>query len=235
MDDLWAAFRAAAALVTSANPDFLSIVGLSLRVTLQAVTVAAVVGMPLGALLAVTRFPGRGIVVVIFNALMGLPPVVAGLLVYLMLSRAGPLGPLGMLFTPGAMVVAQTVLVLPIVLSLTRQVVEGLWEEYADHLRSLGATKRQAVPTLLWDGRYALLTALLAGFGRASAEVGAVLIVGGNIAGLTRTMTTAISLETGKGNLPLALGLGVVLLGLTLVINAAAYAVGHAARRWAGA
>lgn len=235
MDDLWAAFQAAAALVTSGNEDFLRIVGLSLRVTLQAVLIAAVVGMPLGALLAVTRFPGRGAVVVVFNALMGLPPVVAGLLVYLMLSRSGPLGPLGMMFTPGAMVVAQTVLVLPIVLSLTRQVVEGLWEEYADHLRSLGAGKLQAVPTLLWDGRYALLTALLAGFGRASAEVGAVLIVGGNIAGLTRTMTTAISLETGKGNLPLALGLGVVLLGLTLAINAAAYAVGHAARRWAGA
>jgi tungstate transport system permease protein len=159
---------------------------------------------------------------------------VAGLAIYLMLSRSGPLGALGLLFTPSAMVAAQTVLVLPIIVSLTRQIVESLWEEYEEHLRSLGCTRRRAVPTLLWDGRYSLLTALLAGFGRASAEVGAVLIVGGNIAGITRTMTTAITLETGKGNLYLALGLGLVLLGLTLGINAMAYIAGRASRRWDG-
>jgi tungstate transport system permease protein len=221
-------------LLTSGDPTFWAIVGLSLRVTLTAVLIAAVIGLPLGAWLAIVKFPGRAVLVVLFNALMGLPPVVAGLAIYLMLSRSGPLGALGLLFTPSAMVAAQTVLVLPIIVSLTRQIVESLWEEYEEHLRSLGCTRRRAVPTLLWDGRYSLLTALLAGFGRASAEVGAVLIVGGNIAGITRTMTTAITLETGKGNLYLALGLGLVLLGLTLGINAMAYIAGRASRRWDG-
>ncbi|MGL4325389.1 MAG: ABC transporter permease [Beijerinckiaceae bacterium] len=200
------------------------IVGLSLRVTLLAVMIAAIVGMPLGAWLAVSRFPGRGALVVLFNTLMGLPPVVAGLVIYLLLSRTGPLGPLGWLFTPTAMVIAQTVLVLPIVVSLTRQTVEDLWRDYEEGLRSLGSSRLRAIPTLLWDARYSLATALLAGFGRASAEVGAVLIVGGNIAGYTRTMTTTIALETSKGDLPLALGLGIVLIGLTLLINIAAYA-----------
>jgi tungstate transport system permease protein len=232
--DVTEAFAAAVGLLTSGDPTFWAIVGLSLRVTLTAVLIAAVIGLPLGAWLAIVKFPGRAVLVVLFNALMGLPPVVAGLAIYLMLSRSGPLGALGLLFTPSAMVAAQTVLVLPIIVSLTRQIVESLWEEYEEHLRSLGCTRRRAVPTLLWDGRYSLLTALLAGFGRASAEVGAVLIVGGNIAGITRTMTTAITLETGKGNLYLALGLGLVLLGLTLGINAMAYIAGRASRRWDG-
>lgn len=225
---------AALSLLMTSDPTFWGVVGLSLRVTLTAVACAAVVGMPFGALLAVASFPGRGVVVVIFNALMGLPPVVAGLAIYLMLSRAGPLGDWGLLFTPTAMVIAQGVLVLPIVISLTRQVVESLWEEYAEYLRSLGASRLRAVPTLLWDGRYSLATSLLAGFGRASAEVGAVLIVGGNIAGVTRTMTTAITLETGKGNLSLALGLGIVLLTVTLLVNALVYVLGLSSRRWAG-
>jgi tungstate transport system permease protein len=232
--DVAEAFTAAIGLLTSGDPAFWAIVGLSLRVTLSAVLIAAAIGLPLGAWLAIVKFPGRAVIVVLFNALMGLPPVVAGLAIYLLLSRSGPLGALGLLFTPSAMVAAQTVLVLPIIVSLTRQIVESLWEEYEEHLRSLGCTRRRAVPTLLWDGRYSLLTALLAGFGRASAEVGAVLIVGGNIAGLTRTMTTAITLETGKGNLYLALGLGLVLLGLTLGINAMAYVAGRASRRWDG-
>jgi len=234
MSDIVEAFLAALRLILSGDPEFLGIVGLSLRVTMGAVAIAAVIGLPLGALLATLRFPGRGAVIIVFNALMGLPPVVAGLFVYLLLSRSGPFGPLGLLFTPLAMTVAQTVLVLPIIVSITRQVVETMWEEYAEQLRSLGSTTMRAVPTLLWDARYQLVTGVLAGFGRASAEVGAVLIVGGNIAGVTRTMTTAITLETGKGNLPLALGLGMVLLTLTLVINGAAHAVGQVGRRAGG-
>lgn len=225
------AIAAAIGLVLSGDPAFWDIVGLSLRVTLTALFVATVVGLPLGALLAIVRFPGRNAVIVLVNALMGLPPVVAGLVVYLTLSRSGPLGFLGLLFTPAAMIVAQTVLILPIVVALGRQVAEGLWEEYAEHLRSIGLSPVRSVPTLLWDGRFALLTVLLAGFGRASAEVGAVLIVGGNIAGATRTMTTAITLETGKGNLRLALGLGIVLLCLTLAVNALAYGAGRMSRR----
>lgn len=228
------AFAAAIGLILGGDPAFWGIVGLSLRVTLSALAIAAVIGLPLGALLAISRFPGRTAVIVVLNALMGLPPVVAGLVIYLLLSRSGPLGFLGLLFTPTAMVVAQATLILPIVIALSRQVVEDLWEEYRDHLRSLGLSPFRSIPTLLWDGRFALLTALLAGFGRAGAEVGAVLIVGGNIAGATRTMTTAITLETGKGNLELALGLGIVLLGLTLSINAMAYGAGQASRRWGG-
>lgn len=228
------AFLAALDLVFGGDPAFWEIVLLSLRVTLTALLIAAAIGLPLGALLAIGRFRGRDAVIVLTNALMGLPPVVAGLLIYLMLSRSGPLGFLGLLFTPSAMIVAQTVLILPIVIALTRQVVEGLWEEYAEHLRSLGLTPLTSIPTLLWDGRFALLTALLAGFGRASAEVGAVLIVGGNIAGVTRTMTTAITLETGKGNLQLALGLGIVLMAVTLTVNALAVGASQASRRWGG-
>lgn len=228
------AFLAALDLVFGGDPAFWEIVFLSLRVTLTALLIAGAIGLPLGALLAIGRFRGRDAVIVLTNALMGLPPVVAGLLVYLMLSRSGPLGFLGLLFTPSAMIVAQTVLILPIVIALTRQVVEGLWEEYAEHLRSLGLTPLASIPTLLWDGRFALLTALLAGFGRASAEVGAVLIVGGNIAGVTRTMTTAITLETGKGNLQLALGLGIVLMAVTLTVNALAFGASQASRRWGG-
>jgi tungstate transport system permease protein len=229
-----AVFQAAFALVVGLDPDFLGIVGLSLRVTLTAVAVAALIGLPLGAALALARFPGRSAIIVCLNALMGLPPVVAGLAVFLMLSRSGPLGPLGLLFTPTAMIIAQVILVLPIVIALTRQVIEDLWGEYRDHLRSVGLEGMRAIPTLLFDGRFSLATALLAGFGRASAEVGAVLIVGGNIAGYTRTMTTAITLETSKGDLPLALGLGIVLLSLTLAINAVAFGASRIGARYAG-
>lgn len=217
------AFALALAMIWSADPVLVQIVGLSLRVTLTALLIASVVGLPLGAALGLARFPGRGILVVAVSALMGLPPVVAGLMIYLLLSRAGPLGDLGLLFTPTAMIIAQTVLILPIVVSLTRQVVEDLWAEYAEQLRSLGSSVGRAIPTLLWDARFSLVTTLLAGFGRASAEVGAVLIVGGNIAGHTRTMTTAIALETSRGALALALGLGIILLALTLALNALAH------------
>lgn len=227
-------FGTIAAVFGGSVPGFWPIVGLSLGVTLSAVALAAVIGLPVGALIAVSRFPGRSLVVVTVNALMGLPPVVAGLLIYLLLSRSGPLGGLGWLFTPKAMVLAQTILVLPIVVALTRQTVEDLWWEYAEHLASLDLTGTRAVPTLLWEARFSLLTGLLAGFGRASAEVGAVLIVGGNIVGHTRTMTTTIALETSKGDLPLALGLGAALIVLTLTLNAVAFGVGRVASRSAG-
>ena len=213
-------------LIASGEPGFVGIVRLSLVVSLTAVAIGCLIGLPLGAGLALARFPGRAAVVVVFNALMGLPPVVAGLGLYLMLSRSGPLGGLGLLFTPPAMVLAQAVLILPIVVSLTRSVVEDLWDEYEEQLRSLGSSRLRAVPTLLWDGRFSLLTGVMAGFGRASAEVGAVLIVGGNIAGHTRTMTTAITLETSRGDLGLAVALGLVLLAITLAINAGAYGIG---------
>lgn len=192
---------------------------------------ASLLALPVGAAVALFRFPGRGFVIVLLNALMGLPPVVAGLVVYLLLSRAGPLGEMGLLFTPTAMVIVQSLLIFPIVAALTRQVVTDLWVEYQEQLTSLGAGRLRAIPTLLWDGRYSLVTALLAGFGRAVAEVGAVLIVGGNIAGVTRVMTTAIALETNKGNLALALALGTILMLLTLVVNGLAYSVGEFSRR----
>jgi tungstate transport system permease protein len=227
-------FLTAVRLVASFDPTLVQIVLLSLKVTLSAVMIAAVIGLPCGAALALARFPGRTIVVILFNALMGLPPVVAGLVVYLLLSRSGPLGALGLLFTPPAMIVAQALLVLPIVISLTRQVVEDLWAEYGTQLRSLGSSTWRAIPTVLFDARFSLLTALLAGFGRASAEVGAVIIVGGNIAGHTRVMTTAIALETSRGELALALGLGIILLAITLLLNAAAYTSGRLAARIAG-
>jgi tungstate transport system permease protein len=232
--DVVSAFSAAISLIVSLDPQFLQIVGLSLRVTLTAVLLAALIGVPLGAWLALSRFPGRSVVIVLINGLMGLPPVVAGLVVFLLLSRSGPLGGLGWLFTPTAMVIAQTILVLPIVIALTRGTLEELWAEYREHLTSLGLTGWRAIPTLIWDGRFALATGLLAGFGRASAEVGAVLIVGGNIAGFTRTMTTSIALETSKGDLPLALGLGLVLIALTVGINALAYGASRIGSRFAG-
>jgi tungstate transport system permease protein len=234
VDDFGAAFSTALGLVAAGDPALAAIVGLSLRVSLTAVALAALVGLPLGALLAVARFPGRRGVVVALNASMGLPPVVAGLLIYLLLSRSGPLGEFGLLFTPAAMVAAQAVLIAPILAALSRQALEGLWEEYAEQLRSFGAGPWRAVPTLLWDGRFALLTVLLAGFGRASAEVGAVMVVGGNIEGSTRVMTTAIALETSKGDLPLALALGVVLMAIVLSVNALAQAARDTAARWAG-
>jgi len=207
------------------------IVWLSLQVSLSAVALASLMGLPLGAAMAVGRFPGRRAVIVLLNALMGLPPVVVGLAVYLLLSRAGPLGQLGLLFTPPAMVFAQTILILPIIAALCRQAVEDAWREYEEQLRSLGAEGVGAALTVLWDIRFSLLTAVLAGLGRASAEVGAVMIVGGNIDGVTRVMTTAIALETSKGDLPLALGLGIVLITIVLALNAAAYLVKEAAQR----
>jgi tungstate transport system permease protein len=210
-------------LILNGDANLFAIVRLSLAVSLSAVALAAIAGLPLGAMLALTRFPGRSIWVVLLNALMGLPPVVVGLAVYLLLSRSGPLGELGILFTPAAMVIAQTVLIVPIIAALTRQTVEDLWVEYRDELSAMDVGPAGRMITLLWDARFSLLTALLAGFGRAAAEVGAVMIVGGNIDGFTRTMTTAISLETSKGNLPLAMGLGLVLVAIVLAINAAAW------------
>ncbi|SFM41742.1 ABC transporter permease [Marinobacter pelagius] len=228
------AFYVALSLLLNFDAALYQIVALSLQVSLLAVLIAAVLGFPLGAAVALWRFPGRGGVIVVLNALMGLPPVVAGLMVYLLLSRAGPLGELGFLFTPGAMVIAQVVLVLPILAALSRQKVEEMLGEYREQFVSLGMSRARMMPTLLWDARFALLTVLLAGFGRASAEVGAVMMVGGNIDGVTRVMTTAIVLETGKGNLPLALGLGIVLLTLVMLINAGAYLVGELTRRRTG-
>jgi tungstate transport system permease protein len=230
MDTFAAAFAAALGLVVTLDPALAEIVLLSLRVSLTAVLIAGLIGLPLGAAVALFAFPGRRGVTILLNALMGLPPVVVGLIVYLFLSRSGPLGVLGLLFTPTAMVIAQVVLVTPIVAALARQVVEDLWIEYQEQLRSLGVTPGGAIWTLLWDGRFSLVTAMLAGFGRASAEVGAVMIVGGNIDHVTRTMTTAIALETSKGDLPLALGLGLILITLSLLINAAAFVVRDATR-----
>jgi len=231
MNDLALALGEALTLIARLDPELRGIVLLSLEISLSAVLIASVLGLPLGAVLAVQRFSGRRAVIVILNALMGLPPVVVGLFVYLMLSRAGPLGELGILFTPAAMVVAQTILIVPIVAALSRQVIEDAWDEYREQLRSLGAGAFAATATLLWDTRFSLVTIVLAGFGRAAAEVGAVMIVGGNIDGVTRVMTTAIALETSKGNLPLALGLGVILLSLVLALNAAAYWVKETAQR----
>ncbi len=230
MEDLVDAFGAAFALLVGLDRDLLEIIARSLWVSSSALVLAAGVGLPLGGAVALLRFPGRRIAAVGLNALMGLPPVVVGLVVYLTLSRSGPLGFLGWLFTPTAMVIAQFLLITPIVAALTRQVVEDLWEEYDEQLRSLGASRLRAIPTLLWDGRHRLLTTLLAGFGRAIAEVGAVMLVGGNIAHVTRVMTTAIALETSKGDLALALALGIVLLVLSLAVNAAAALAGDVAR-----
>jgi tungstate transport system permease protein len=222
-------------LVLNADPALMQIVWLSLAVSLSAVLCAALIGLPLGAVIALTRFPGREATIVVLNALMGLPPVVVGLFVYLLLSRSGPLGSWGLLFTPKAMVIAQTVLVTPIIAALARQTIEDLWLEYRDELAAMNVGPLGRVVTLLWDGRFSLLTALLAGFGRAAAEVGAIIIVGGNIDGFTRTMTTAIALETAKGDLPLAIGLGIVLIAIVVVINAFAWAVRRAGERFAGA
>ncbi len=219
MQDFGAAFSQAFALILSGDADLMEIIALSLRVTIAAVAIACAIGLPLGAVLAVGRFPGRTAATVFINALMGLPPVVVGLGVYLLLSSAGPLGVLQLLYTPTAMIIAQTILVTPIVAALTRQVIEDLHGEYDELLRAMGAQRLNVVATLLWDARYSLLTAALAGLGRALAEVGAVIIVGGNINHVTRVMTTTIALETSKGNLSLALGLGIILVGLSVVVN----------------
>ena len=231
MGDIGSAFGEAANLILALDRTLYGIVLLSLQVSLTAVAAATAIGLPLGAALAIRRFPGRPVLLVTINALMGLPPVVAGLLVYLLLSRAGPLGTLGLLFTPTAMVFAQTILVIPIVAGLSRQVLEDAWHEYEEQLRSLGATPAAAAATLLWDTRHSLVTVVLAGFGRAAAEVGAVMIVGGNIDGVTRVMTTTISLEASKGDLPLALGLGIILVAVVFAINAAAQIIKSAAVR----
>ncbi len=220
MNDVSEAFATAFHLIATLDADLLEIVGLSLRVSLTAVLFAALIGLPLGAAVAALRFPGKGAATVALNALMGLPPVVVGLIVYLMLSRSGPLGVLGLLFTPAAMVIAQAVLLTPLIAALARQTVEDLLHEYDDMLRAFGTGPLHIVGTLLAEARFSLATTVLAAFGRASAEVGAVMIVGGNIEHVTRVMTTAIALETSKGNLPLALGLGVILMALSLAVNA---------------
>jgi tungstate transport system permease protein len=221
-------------LVLAGDPALYAIVRLSLIVSLSAVLLAALIGLPFGAWLALSRFRGRDGVIVVLNALMGLPPVVVGLMVYLLLSRAGPLGSWGILFTPQAMIIAQTILIAPIIAALARQTIEDLWLEYRDELAAMNVGTIGSVATLLWDGRFSLLTALLAGFGRAAAEVGAVIIVGGNIDGFTRTMTTAITLETSKGDLPLAIGLGIVLIAIVIAINALAWGTRRVGERMAG-
>lgn len=221
-------------LVLSADPALVAIVRLSLIVSLSAVLVAALIGVPLGALIALTKFRGREAVIVVLNALMGLPPVVVGLVVYLALSRSGPLGAWGLLFTPQAMVIAQAILVTPIIAALSRQTIEDLWTDYRDELTAMNVGPMRRVMTLVVDARFSLVTALLAGFGRAAAEVGAIIIVGGNIDGFTRTMTTAIALETSKGDLPLAIGLGLVLIAIVIAINALAWAARRAGERYAG-
>jgi tungstate transport system permease protein len=220
--------------MSGADPALIVIVGLSLMVSLAAVGFATLIALPIGAAVALVRFPGREAVIVTLNALMGLPPVVVGLAVYLLLSRSGPLGSWGLLFTPQAMVVAQTILVVPIIAALARQTLEDLWVEYCDELAALNVTPLRRFATLVWDARFSLVTALLAGFGRAAAEVGAIIIVGGNIEGFTRTMTTAIALETSKGDLPLAMALGIVLIAIVLAVNALAWTARRAGERFAG-
>ncbi len=221
-------------MVLTGDPGLYAIVRLSLIVSLSAVVLAALIGVPVGAFLALTRFPGREGAIVTLNAMMGLPPVVAGLAVFLALSRSGPFGSWGLLFTPQAMVIAQTILVAPIIAALARQTIEDLWTEYRDELAAMNVGPASRIATLVWDARFSLVTALLAGFGRAAAEVGAIIIVGGNIDGFTRTMTTAIALETSKGDLPLAIGLGMVLITIVILINALAWGARRAGERYAG-
>jgi tungstate transport system permease protein len=230
MDTISQSVAVALGLVAHLDPRLTEIVRLSLAVSLTATLISAAIGLPLGAAIAIGRFPGREPLIVVLNAAMGLPPVVVGLFVYLLLSRAGPLGELGLRFTPPAMVIAQTVLIVPIVAALTRQFIEDAWIEYREQLASLRSSWLQSTATLLWDTRWSLATVLLAGFGRAAAEVGAVMIVGGNIDGVTRVMTTAIALETSKGDLPLALGLGLVLITLVMALNIGAHVTRHYAR-----
>jgi len=229
LDTFSSSFHTALALMFEADARLYGIVALSLRVSCIAVLLASIFALPLGAMLAVSRFPCSRTLTVLINGFMGLPAVVVGLVVYLLLSRAGPLGQFGLLFTPTAMSIAQAVLVFPLIAAITRQIVEDSWREYAEQLKSLGASSFQTALTLLWDIRWSLSTVLLAGFGRAIAEVGAVMIVGGNIEGVTRVMTTAIALETSKGDLPLAMGLGIVLVAIVLLLNA----IAHGIRVWA--
>jgi tungstate transport system permease protein len=233
MSDLHSAIVKAFALTSSLDESLLSIVWLSVKVSGLSVVIASAIALPLGAWLALARFRGRGLVIATLNGLMGLPPVVVGLLVYLLLSRAGPLGSMGLLFTPMAMVIAQTLLIFPIIAALVRQVIEDAWVEYSEQLTSLRATRWQSMRALISDTRFTLLTAILAGFGRAAAEVGAVMIVGGNIDGVTRVMTTAIALETSKGDLPLAIALGLILIVLIVIVNGLAQLIKtHALKRY---
>lgn len=233
MQESQSAFALAFELLLSADPDLLEIIGLSLKVSLSALFFSCLIGLPLGALVATCRFRGRSAVMVLMNALMGLPPVVVGLIVYLQLSRTGPLGWMQLLYTPTAMIIAQTILITPIIAALSRQILEDLHAEYAEQFRSLNVPWRSEIAALLWDGRFGLLTVALAGFGRSIAEVGAVIIVGGNIDHLTRVMTTAIALETSKGDLPLALALGLVLLVIALAVNALVFLMRQAAAKFA--
>ena len=232
MQNFIEAFVLAFELVFSGNKDLIEIIVLSLHVSLTALVFASVIGVPLGATLATCRFYGRGPLLVLLNALMGLPPVVVGLIVYLQLSRAGPMGSFGLLYTPTAMIIAQVILILPIVAALSRQIIEDLNTEYSEQFLSLSISRTKAIRALMWDGRYSLITVALAGFGRAIAEVGAVIIVGGNIDHLTRVMTTAIALETSKGDLPLALALGLVLLAIALAVNASVMSLRLTAGRY---
>jgi tungstate transport system permease protein len=218
-------------LIVGFDANLLAIAGLSMRVSSVAVLAASLLALPFGAWLALSRFAGRGAVVAVLNGMMGLPPVVVGLLIYLLLSRSGPLGGFGILFTPSAMMVAQAVLIFPIIAALSRQVIEDAWAEYREQLVSLNASRSECMRALLWDMRFTLITAVLAGFGRAIAEVGAVMIVGGNIDGVTRVMTTAIALETSKGDLPLALALGAVLIAMVVIVNLAAQGIKTTAMR----
>jgi len=233
LQDFAEAFRMAFALVASGDGDLYEIIGLSLQVSLTALFASCIIGFGLGTFIAVTRFPGRAVAIITFNTMMGLPPVVVGLLVYLALSRSGPLGVLGLLYTPAAMIIAQTILITPIVTALSRQIVEDLFNEYDELFRSLSVPTLQAMGAVLWDARFSLITVALAGFGRAIAEVGAVMIVGGNIDHLTRVMTTAIALETSKGDLALALALGIVLLAISMTVNALALSLRSTAARQA--
>ena len=233
MQDFTASFLEAFRLVLGFDAGLIEIVGLSLRVSLTAVAVAALIGLPVGAFLAVSRFPGRSLVIVVLTAMMGLPPVVVGLVVYLLLSSAGALGPLQLLYTPTAMIIAQSILVFPIIAALARQTLEDLHVEYREQLVLFGLGSLTRLRTLLWEGRYSLMTALLAGFGRAIAEVGAVIIVGGNINHVTRVMTTTIALETSRGNLALALGLGIILVAIAFAVNALVFVMRAAAERYA--
>ena len=233
MQEIVNAFQTALSLIARADEDLIEIVVLSLKVNGTAVLLSSIAGLAIGAILAVYRFPGRALLLVLVNALMGLPPVVVGLLVYMMISNAGPLGVLGLLYTPTAMIIAQSILITPIIAALSRQTLEPIFYEYSEQLRSMGVGKSRMARTLLWDARYGLITVILAGFGRATAEVGAVMIVGGNINHLTRVMTTAIALETSKGYLSLALALGLILILIAFIINGLVYVVNRTAERLA--
>jgi tungstate transport system permease protein len=234
MTDIWAGLQAAFWLIVSFDGDLIEITLRSLQVSLTALVIASAIGLPFGTWLAVRRFRYRRAAIATLNALMGLPPVVVGLIVYLLLSRSGPFGVFGLLFTPSAMIIAQVIIITPLIASITHQAMRELWAEYHDLLISLNTTKRQRIATLIWDGRRTLLTAALAGFGRAIGEVGAIMIVGGNIDHATRVLTTAIALETGKGDFALALGLGFVLIALALLVNFAIHALSRTERegRW---